>query len=591
MRRLEVLAEVREQGGLSHGADYRRHDRGSIGGDSEVDEAGAEARGWRRQRRRAAYALPLQPRDLRMVDPTFSNADDPSLLVREGCIIVNLLPVRAMLTCDRVLLFPKEGVDGEVSLILDKLRPDSGADNVDMPFELRALEACFVTMLSDLQRHTHALGRTVRRIAKSLARNDTSLSVLQGLRGAFNDIAEVQQRCAAKRDTLVGVLDHPATLRGLSSLTLREQGRGSRRNAQDKQSRTLSAGANDRGSVELDALPAAAAAADTAGAAPGALPSTAKAPPPPSGSIEPGTPRSEQPHDTHTQLAGAPEHHHKLVHPDGSVHLVIPPPLHPVQGSEPHPAVLAAQASASPATRALARPITGETLMALQLQAGMPGAAAADTGRRLRRGSSAASAPAVPGDVDRELEAELASEQYIETAATLEHADTARLTALQPASSAGGLAKGISELSETEQLDYHADVAELLVEAYVAEVEAVIRDLASLQSELESAERQQNLMLATTRNRLLLADIGISSTTLVLAVLAALYSMFGMNLNSGLEDTDGVFWGVVYGSLGAGAAMWVALVLALKFCLLAPGDSSASLQCRCAAPLKGHSKR
>ena len=566
MRRLEVLAEVRGQGTFSRTSEYRRRDVGSIGGESDGDDLAAEARVARRQRRRAAYALPLQPRDLRMVDPTFSNADDPSLLVREGCIIVNLLPVRAMLTSDRVLLFPKEGVDGEVSLILDKLRPNSDADNADMPFELRALEACFVTMLSDLQRLTDALSRTVRRIAKSLARNDTSLGVLQGLRGAFNDIAEVQQRCAAKRDTLVGVLDHPATLRGLSSLTLREQGREGIAPSADKQTHTLSAGANDRGSCMSESLPSAARLPDTALV---------------SGSIEPRSPPAAvAPEQTNQEDGGysGSAAHTAHVQPDDTVRVVVPPPVLTPEGKPPPP-MLAAQGSASPATKALARPITGETLVALQLQAGADGVAGACGG--LRRGSSAASAPAAPGDSCGMQGTARTNVQYIETAATLEHADTARLSALQSTGGAGGISKGISDLSETEQLDYHADVAELLVEAYVAEVEAVIRDLASLQSELESAERQQNLMLATTRNRLLLADIGISSTTLVLAVLAALYSMFGMNLTSGLEDSDGVFWGVVYGSLGAGAAMWVALILALKFCLLAPGDSSTSLQCQC----------
>ncbi len=586
MRRLEVLAEVRGQANLTRTGEQKRQHSSSVGGESDGEDLLGEHRAWRRQRRRAAYALPLQPRDLRMVDPTFSNADDPSLLVREGCIIVNLMPVRAMLTCDRVLLFPKEGVDGEVSLILDKLRPDSDADNADMPFELRALEACFVTMLSDLQRLTDRLSRTVRRIARSLARNDTSLGVLQGLRGAFNDIAEVQQRCSAKRDTLVGVLDHPATLRGLSSLTLREQKReGGHTMPLGQQSHTLSAGAN--------------ASDSKSGAGTVAPPDPHLALQPPAGrngSMEPGSPPAINTASSSTSAA-VPRETQPLVSPCGdTVHVVIPPPAIqvPPPGEAP---TLAAQSSASPATRALTRPITGETLMALQLQAeGQEHRETrhpAPTGR-VRRGSSAASAPAAPNSEAGTVPTSHGDACRIETAATLEHADTARLSAVRSLEGSGGLTKGISQLSETEQLDYHADVAELLVEAYVAEVEAVIRDLASLQSELESAERQQNLMLATTRNRLLVADIGISTTTLVLAVLAALYSMFGMNLTSGFEDADGVFWGVVYGSLGAGAVMWVGLILALKYCLLAPGDSSTTLQCHCGSgghSAGGHSKR
>lgn len=526
MRRIQVLAEIRDMAGEDPGP-----------------SAGAPGS----RRRRAGAALPLQPRDMRLIDPTFANADDPSLLVRRTCVIVNLQPVRAMVTSQRVLLFPQEGVDGEVTTILEKLRPDSDADNADMPFELRALEAFFVTVVRDLQAAVAELSSRVGSNVAALTAHDTSAAVLSGMRESMREIAELEQQCTATRSALLCVLDSSATLRALSSLTLRER-MGSRQAAADsspqqgegdsvtpegyaggdetsevatkvhrrrksatrhrhrsgkhprKQARR-SDGAGEGGGT-LHTVVAHMVAREPVVQSEGDAGSSAPAPPAPPArrtvtDREPGiVPAVGEAGD-----AGAP----------------LPPPVtirappSPLQEQPEHgqqdDARLARQTS--PVTQALHRPVTGEALLSMQMT------------------------PAMSGD-----------EQ-------------------------GGATAAASSMSPLELLDYRADVAQLLVEAYVAEVEAVIRDLASLRHDLTSAEKQVNLLLATTRNRLLMADIVISLSTLVMAVLAAVFGALGMNLPNGGEDSDTAFTQVVWISSLSCFILLLVLVALMRTCVLA----------------------
>lgn len=56
----------------------------------------------------------LQPRDLRVIDESFALSHQPAFLVRQYCMVVNLKPVRAIILPGKVLLFPRDGADGEL---------------------------------------------------------------------------------------------------------------------------------------------------------------------------------------------------------------------------------------------------------------------------------------------------------------------------------------------------------------------------------------------------------------------------------------------------------------------------------------------
>lgn len=58
----------------------------------------------------------LQPRDLRIIDSSFTASRDPSFLVRQYCILINLMPVRAIIVPGKVYFFPREGADSELQV-------------------------------------------------------------------------------------------------------------------------------------------------------------------------------------------------------------------------------------------------------------------------------------------------------------------------------------------------------------------------------------------------------------------------------------------------------------------------------------------
>ncbi len=73
----------------------------------------------------------------------------------------------------------------------------------------------------------------------------------------------------------------------------------------------------------------------------------------------------------------------------------------------------------------------------------------------------------------------------------------------------------------------------------------MIRRLGHLQEGINDAEHQQALQLSANRNLLLRTDLFLSVTTLFVTVGAMVTGIFGMNLNSFVQDDPGWFKGVV----------------------------------------------
>jgi hypothetical protein len=116
-------------------------------------------------------------------------------------------------------------------------------------------------------------------------------------------------------------------------------------------------------------------------------------------------------------------------------------------------------------------------------------------------------------------------------------------------------------------LDDVEDAAEVLLEAYLAEVELVLGRAKGLRDELDAAADQVELVLATGRNRLLRAEVGLTTLTLTLTASTVVSGFFGMNLRSSLEDSDTAFVAVVGGCAAGCAALLVMLGLYLKTAL------------------------
>ena len=694
-----------------------------------------------------AFHLPLQPRDLRIIDPSFANADDPNVLVRRHCMIVNLMPVRAMLMSNRILLFPKADLGGEVKQVLGRLVP--GGDNAsDMPFELQVLEAFLVTVISDLRKLCAKESARVQQISTLLSEHDTSRKTLQSMRDALREVGVLKQRCIARHRILAHILDNHKALRAMSSLAVRSlvadgqtaktpsPGRrrrgssgggpavlspgaavvlgGSKRDLlgrqgsqggffppQRRQSDSAMRQASplrgvSRGGPSGDAVRHSASERPLSvvremevkeGGAGGVKFSPPAKPPVVRlrhaetagqlGQSSSDTDDAESP-AVHDGAATAPP---DVPSDDDDEAQVITPAEqsedvgqrrpsvtssgagdndNPLRGGSPAadgggasprrgrkpPRLLAhiksksnralvqggaasdkgglhdAAGVASDESVAGSDEEAGTSTRGLQLQLGDEleggeGGSMESPGRSGSRSLSdavvdnalittaadanavAAAAAAAAGDSDAEggladseggddglsdgspdmvsLGAGVSTEEANTPSAflgakgmtgTMRSSDGLKWRLAMPREdseqSDGGLMLAPAGMSAHDLEEHYSNVLELLIEAYVAEIDAVTRDLGGLTQELESAEKQFSLLLSTTRNRLLVTDIGISMTGLVLGLWSSVFGAWGMNLESGYETEPGAFWEVLVGTLGAGVGLLLLLAWVMK---------------------------
>ena len=90
---------------------------------------------------------------------------------------------------------------------------------------------------------------------------------------------------------------------------------------------------------------------------------------------------------------------------------------------------------------------------------------------------------------------------------------------------------------------FHEEV-ELLLESYLQDIRGLGARAERLRFEITSTEKLVTLELDAVRNRLLQVDLALESMTMTIGFGAMIAGLFGMNLRSGKETTDGWFWGI-----------------------------------------------
>jgi magnesium transporter len=84
-------------------------------------------------------------------------------------------------------------------------------------------------------------------------------------------------------------------------------------------------------------------------------------------------------------------------------------------------------------------------------------------------------------------------------------------------------------------VDQHDEV-ELLLEAYVKQVDGIVQEADQLASNMRNTEEIVNIILDANRNSLMLLDLKVSMTTLGIGSGAAIAGLLGMNLKNYMED-------------------------------------------------------
>jgi hypothetical protein len=103
---------------------------------------------------------------------------------------------------------------------------------------------------------------------------------------------------------------------------------------------------------------------------------------------------------------------------------------------------------------------------------------------------------------------------------------------------------------------------EEVLDNWTHNAEEMMADATELSQSMDDAIRFLEASMSCMRNRLLTLELGTEVTALVFALGALVSGIFGMNLHTGIEDTPGYFFIVVFFIMGCGAmivgfALWV----------------------------------
>lgn len=160
----------------------------------------------------------LLPRDLRKIDVGISNIV-PSILVRKNSILVNLLHIRALLKADMVILFDAYGsTDSKTTSIFmydleHKLRYGSRTMG-GLPYELRALEAIFISVVgaldAEMQVHTTVVNGILAELEDDIDREKLRHLLIQSKK-----LSSFLQKATLIRDAIDELLEQDEDLAGL----------------------------------------------------------------------------------------------------------------------------------------------------------------------------------------------------------------------------------------------------------------------------------------------------------------------------------------------------------------------------------------
>ncbi|KAG0334265.1 magnesium ion transporter [Podila horticola] len=152
----------------------------------------------------------LHARDLRKIDSSFNN-QMPVILVRPEAILVNVGHIRALIKADLVVLFDSFGSTDSYNQSIfiydleEKLRMSTSAAG-GLPFEFRALEAIFISVISSLQSEMEVL---VHFVTNLLAHLEESIdqNKLKELLQYSKKLSRFESKTLLIRDVFVEVLD------------------------------------------------------------------------------------------------------------------------------------------------------------------------------------------------------------------------------------------------------------------------------------------------------------------------------------------------------------------------------------------------
>ncbi|ODV97589.1 hypothetical protein PACTADRAFT_28980, partial [Pachysolen tannophilus NRRL Y-2460] len=158
----------------------------------------------------------LLPRDLRKIDKGYDDIV-PSILIRPSSILINILHIKALIKADSVVLFNHGSSDSHTysTFLKDlerKLKTHSKV--AGLPFEIRALEAIFISVVSNLHSEMKVHTTVIKGILQELE-NHIDRAKLRYLLIQSKKLSQFDQKATLIRDLIDELLEQDDELDAL----------------------------------------------------------------------------------------------------------------------------------------------------------------------------------------------------------------------------------------------------------------------------------------------------------------------------------------------------------------------------------------
>ncbi|GLD92951.1 hypothetical protein PINS_up001543 [Pythium insidiosum] len=164
----------------------------------------------------------VHARDIRKLLNAFTVTNEPTIVVRKQAVLINADPVRAVVMRDRCLVILPDGADSLLRILIDNFREYAPAEQNDLPYELRAIEALLATICLYFESEFERTAPIVSTALDRLVRGRISMGQLETLRKFKNSINEFESQVDGIRRALMLTLDSENDIRLLHLTRLYE---------------------------------------------------------------------------------------------------------------------------------------------------------------------------------------------------------------------------------------------------------------------------------------------------------------------------------------------------------------------------------
>ncbi|ETV87157.1 hypothetical protein, variant [Aphanomyces astaci] len=144
-------------------------------------------------------------RDIRQLDEAYVESQEPTIVVRQQAILVNVVPIRAVVLRNACIVF--DGPNNVVAVLQAKFREYS-AENPTSPFEFSALEVILSTLTAGYSKSFETFRPVAEAALREVAKVERPRNEFEQMRGIQTTLAVLESHVVSMRRLLMSLLDN-----------------------------------------------------------------------------------------------------------------------------------------------------------------------------------------------------------------------------------------------------------------------------------------------------------------------------------------------------------------------------------------------